>query len=446
MSAIEQANEHRLAAERAENATQWRDAIDEYEACLSIVSTEQDGAGQDEAALLTALGRCYWNLSEARTAWRTLRRAMSIYNERDDGVGFARATVEILRIWGPPERHRAMAEEAVEMLGDQDPYLRARLLLDLGWPEHGDRTAFEEALSLAETHGFQDVLTARTQEEAWKRFDEGDIEGSVGLFEQAHATYAAHHAHHPAAGVLRGAGFNLIEIGELDRGYAIAERAFTYARDVNLLFSSQLALLDMIGVAFARGEFDRCEELLALSPGGSDFRADCYRMWIAEARGDFDSALGLLVDPERAGKAPTAEGQIHASSAGVLYSAGKQDAAGQALQAWWRVDRGSDMEPFWMEAPAALECILALGDEDMHRKIYDAFRQRDERGAIPARFSTLQGRAVAPVRAGVALKLGFVKEANHILNEGLAWCERESCARDAERCRDALAEIGGRPS
>jgi len=240
--------------------------------------------------------------------------------------------------------------------------------------------------------------------------------------------------------MLRGAGFSMLEIGRLDEGYRFAERAFEYGASVNLLFAAQLALMDMIGVAFARGEFERCEELLASSPGDSDFRADCYGMWIAEARGDFDAALRLMIDPERGGKAPTAVGQIHASSAGVLYNAGKHDAARQALNAWRDVDRGADDTLDWMEAPAALDCILALGDEALFRRIYNSFERRDEAVGAPARYSTLQGRAVAPLRAGICLALGLAGEAERHYREGLAWCEQERCTADAERCRAGLAQ------
>lgn len=89
--------QHRIAAERASAATLWDDAVREYEAALSLVAAG-DAAGEDKAARLTALGSCYWNLAEARTAWRTLRRAISLCRDRGDGAGMARATVEIVRI------------------------------------------------------------------------------------------------------------------------------------------------------------------------------------------------------------------------------------------------------------------------------------------------------------------------------------------------------------
>jgi tetratricopeptide (TPR) repeat protein len=441
MSERETAEEHRIAAEAAEAATQWRDAVREYEECLSIVSQAADDAGQDEVALLTGLGRCYWNLAEARTAWRTLRRAISLTKDSGDGVAQARATVEILHIWGPPERHKMMAEEALEALGDGDAYLKARLLLDLSFQTHDDRSSLEKALDIADEHQFEDILATRIQNQAWEKYEAGDIDEAIRFFEQAHAAYASQDVYHVAGGVLRGAGFNMLQVGRLDEGYRLAERSFEYTSNVNLLFGAQLALMDMIGVAYARGEFEKCEELLASSPGDSDFRADCYRMWIAEARGDVDGAMRLIIDPDRGGKATTAVGQIHATSAGMLYRIGKHDAATQALQAWVDVDRGDNSEPYWMEAPAAMECILAQGDEALHRKIYDAFVHQDEIVRIPARFSVLQGRAVAPIRGGACAKLGLLDEAERHYREGLAWCEQERCTRDAELCREGLRAV-----
>ena len=69
------AADHLAAGLAAEQSTDWRDAVAAYEQALS---TAAPGA-IDEADILTRLGRCYWNLSEARTAWRTLRRAISLY-------------------------------------------------------------------------------------------------------------------------------------------------------------------------------------------------------------------------------------------------------------------------------------------------------------------------------------------------------------------------------
>jgi len=436
-----QAEAHRLAAEKAEQATEWQEAARGYEQCLSLVAQAGDAAGQDEPALLTGLGRCYWNLAQARPAWRTLRRAMTLYDERGDAIGLARATVEIRRIWGPPERHRAMVDDALGKLGDADPYLRACLLLSQRW--HDD-SAYDRAMALAREHGFEDILAVRKEEDAWKAMNEGRVEEAAPLFREAHDSFARLGRHDAAASTLRGAGFSLIELGYLDEGFAAAEQSFTYAMNAHLNFQAQLALMDMAGVPFARGDFARCEEVVALAPTDSDFRGDLYRMWIAEARGDIDRALQLMVSPERGGNTPTAMGQIHAAAAGLLFRTGKRDAAAQALRAWAAVQReDSNDDAFWEEAPAMVECLVALGDDDLLRKFNDSLRARDERDGARTRFTTLQGRSLYPLRGALAARSGLTDEAERHYRDGLAWCSEARCAADAEACRRGLAALEG---
>jgi len=432
-------DEHVRGGQAAEAAYDWRGAIDAYERALAA-----GDASLDEAAVLTALGRCYWNMSEARTAWRTLRRAMSLYQQRGDGIGQARATLEISRIWGPPDRHRQMLDDAIEALGDADPALRARLLLRYRWSDDAANERWDEAMAMAERLGLDDVLAFRTQRQAWDVFDAGRVEEAIALFERAHDAYARMGVYDPASGALRGIGFALIEHGDLDRGYAFAERSVDYATKVGMLFGVQLALMDMAAVLFARGEFERCEAMLARSPGESDFRGDLYRMWIAEARGDIDLALSLLVSPDRGGNTPTAVGQIHAAAAGLLFRAGRHDAAAQAMRAWVGVERPPEDADFpCFEGPALTECILAVGDEALWHAVRDTFVRFEATPRPTLRFSTLQGRAVAPLRGGIAAKLGLRDEAERVYREGMEWCEEAGCARDAELCRKGLAALSG---
>jgi tetratricopeptide (TPR) repeat protein len=425
------------AAAAAEATFDWRDAVNAYEAALSSL-----GPGDDEAALLTALGRCYWNLSEARTAWRTLRRAISLYQQRGDGRGQGLATFEITRIWGPPERHTAMLDDALEALGDADPPLRARLLSRYPWHEDTTRERWNEAMAIAAQYGLEDVLASRTHDEGWRALDEGDLETYVAKLMEANDVYVRFGAHDNAAGSLRNIGFQLMESGQLDRGYEFAERCFAYASRVGLLFTTQLALMDMVAVRYARGEFAECEALLAQSPGETDFRADLYRMWMTEARGDSEGALRYMVDPQRGGNSPGATAQVHAASAGALHRSGRAEAAAQALRAFVDLvtDTGWD-EDLIYDGPAALECILELGDDALFLKINSAFEKYAERRPVPLMFSTLQGRSTHPLRAGVAARLGRVEEARGWYREGIEWCERERCTRDAQLCREGLAVL-----
>ncbi len=427
------------AGAAAEASTLWRDAVDAYEQALTAASQAPPDSGFDEAAVLTALGRCYWNLSDARTGWRTLRRAISLCQERGDAIAQARATLEIVRIWGPPERLSAMAAEALTALGDADPGLRARLLLRHRWFTDDPETGYAEAMSLAEQYGIADVLAARTERASWDALDSGDLDAGQARAEEAHKAFAQLGCHTEAAYVLRNAGFRTIELGALDRGYALAERSRQYAEATHLVFQSQLALLDLVGVAFGRGDFARCEELLAGAPGEADIRADFFRMWIAEEQGDGERVLRMLVNPERGGRATTAVGQIHAAAAGALFRAGKTDAAAEAFHAWLAVERRWE-DDLAQEASALLECLLALGDNETLQKVYRACigGDRNPSGAV---FSTLLGRALAPLVGGLALKLGLLDEAERAYVDGLAFCDRERLPRDAARCRTGLAAV-----
>ena len=60
---------------------------------------------------------------------------------------------------------------------------------------------------------------------------------------------------------------------------------------------------------------------------------------------------------------------------------------------------------------------------------------------VSAQYATLQGRALAPARGAVALRLVHVAEAAMLFRDGLAWCERERCAIDAGLCHVGLADV-----
>ncbi len=426
---------HRQAGERAEAATLWDDAVRAYEAALSsIVAAEGE---EDEAALLTALGRCYWNMSEASMAWRTLRRAIALYRERGDGTGMARATLEILRIWGPPDRQAAMTQDALDALGDADPYLRARLLMRFRWREGDSASKFDEAMAIAEQHQFGDLLLARAGADAWNAYADGRPADFVRMQLGTHEQWVAYKQHDDAAATLRAAGFTALEMGDLDGGYALALRTADYARGVHLRFTQQLGLVDAAGVPFARGDFIGCEALLSQLETNTDFRADLYRLWMIELGGDTRSAVAMMVNPERAGRAPTAMSQTHGGAAGVLYRAGNEDAARHELQSWHEIARRDD-SALWMESPALADCIVALGDDRLVGDVAAAFETKP--GAA-AKYSTLQGRALAPARGMVLLRLGRIDEAAQVLGDGEAWCERERCTVDRALCHVGLADV-----
>src|SRR5205823_644419 len=91
-----------------------------------------DRLGQDEAALLTAMGRCQRNSTQLRAAWRSFMRAVTVYRERGENRSAARVVLEIMTIWAAWDRKAAIVRQALDALGDEDPHLRALLQSHLG--------------------------------------------------------------------------------------------------------------------------------------------------------------------------------------------------------------------------------------------------------------------------------------------------------------------------
>ena len=267
-----------IAARAAEAAFDWPEAIRCYEEALSSLPRDGDAWPAAEADLLIALGRSYWRNAESRPAWRTLMRAITSCKQRGDAEAQARATTEILHIWGPWERHKALADDALEALGDSEPYLRARLL--------GQSDRDDEAFAIAEQYGFEDVLAWRTGRASWRAMDEGRIDESQALARQSHAAHDRLGNFEAAAGALRSIGFGTMETGDLSGGVVSSRESYEYASRFNLRFYQQLALMDVVGAAYAHCDWVECERLLAETPGDLDFRADLFRMWIAELCGD----------------------------------------------------------------------------------------------------------------------------------------------------------------
>ncbi len=422
------------AARAAEAAYDWPEAIRLYEEALSSLPRQGDAWQAVEADLLIALGRSYWRNAEARPAWRTLMRAITSCKQRGDATAQARATTEILQIWGPWERHKMLADDALAALGDSEPYLRARLL--------GQSDRDDEAFAIAEAHGYDDVLAWRTARASWRAMDEGRLEEGQALARQAHEAHDRLGNFEAASGSLRGVGFGTMASGDLTGGEVFARASYEYAGRFNLRFYQQLALMDVVGAAYARCDWAGCERLLAEAPGDLDFRADLFRVWIAELRGDASGARELLVDPQRAGGSPDAFAQIHSANAGVLYRLGEHSAARAELTGMIE-NCGAESEAEHY-LPAAVDALVALADDAaiaaFERRI--APRTGDVRDATV--YSTLQGRALHYTRGALALRLGRDDDAARAFEAGVAWAQREKCPLDAAACHEGLAQIAAR--
>jgi tetratricopeptide (TPR) repeat protein len=415
-------------AQRAEQATLWDEAVAAYERCLS----EGDLSPSQQAPLLFALGRCYRNLAEARTAWRNLMRSIALFREAGDAPSMAAATVEALRIWAPHERQRALAEEALAALGPGESRSHVSLLFAL------ERE--EEARAIAVRRGYADVEAGERMWDGRHLVAAGRIEEYITLARAAQKASDAACDYDRASGALRGTGYSVLAAGRLDEGVALARESMAYARSKHLRFPEQLAALDVVGVLFARGQLDECAALLDDIPGDLDFRKDLFRCWIAERRGDVDSAIALLPDPERAGGAYGALSQVHSGRAGVMFRAGRERAAAHELAAY--ADAARKDGRILDDAPAMLECLVALADEDLMKAVLADERPHNwAQDATHERYSTLQGRGLDAVRGAAAARLGLHDEARAHYERGLAWAREQRCPYDEALCAQALAEL-----
>lgn len=422
-------------AAAAEAAFDWPASIALYEEGLTSLDRNDDQWPELEADMLTALGRSYWRNAEARPAWRTLMRAITSCKQRGDGSAQARATLEILKIWGPWERHRMMGEDALEALGESEPYLRARLLAAI---DRGD-----EAFALAEQHGYDDILAFRRAQEGWRASREGRLDEARAIAQQVHVAHDRLGNWEAASGTLRGVGFSTLVAGDLDLGESILRQSYEYAAKYRLRFFEQLALMDIIGARYARCDWAECERMLDSIVGGADFRADLFRMWIAELRGDTKLARSLLVDPQRAGGSGDGLAQVHSARAGVLYRLGEHGAARAELEVMFRSADG-DHQDFNHYIPACADAIVALCDDDVIRKCIADMQpstdpeRRFDSGYI---YSTLQGRALHAPRGALSLRIGDLDAAMQHFTEGIAWADHERCLLEAAACHDGLARI-----
>jgi hypothetical protein len=412
----------RAEAERAEAATLWDEAAALYERCLS----DGELAPSQQAELLFAVGRCYRNMAEARTAWRNLMRAIALFREHGDVTSTAEATVEALRIWAPQDRQRALAEQALAELGPGESRTHVFLLFSL------ERDA--EARAMARRQGYADIMAGEDHWDARHLVGQGRIDEYMALARAFHEAAAGAADHDRAAGSLRGAGYNVLAAGRLDDGMSLARDAAAYARSKHLRFPEQLAALDVAGVLFARDELDACSSLLDDIPGDLDFRKDLFRAWIAERRGDADAAVALLPEPNRAGGAYGALSQVHSGRAGVLWRAGRHRAAARDFEAY--IGAAQQDGRVLDDATAMLECLVAEADDALLEDLLADDRAHE-------RYSTLQGRGLDAVRGAAAARLRLTDEARGHYARGLAWAQAERCAYDERLCAAGLAAISG---
>ncbi|MEE8421253.1 MAG: hypothetical protein V3S31_00585, partial [Dehalococcoidia bacterium] len=432
----------KLAAARAEEQAGWGEAARRYEDCLTLLTETEARLSEDEAALLTVLGRCWRLAGEARAAFRSAMRAREICRARGDGTGMAAASLEAIEVGPERAREVSLAEEALEALGEGDSHLRARLLAfragvhHQGLPDDASRHAAELARELTESHDFADVKALLTYGEANRAASELRLDEARALYREAHEAFSRIGDHQQAATSLRHAAFWAEVAGDLDEADALAEEVIDHNRALHLLFNPEIHSL-RAWIAFARGDFESATSLATEMPDDHPYRTTVLGT-IAELRGDFGYPLPT-VPPNYALPRSPVPSQTEGERARRLFHAGDEEGAQKELDLW------SDSDLRQLEWPTTPQLsyytrvdgvLAALGTEALVRETYERFV-----GWPQVRSKSL---AVDVLRGQLALRLDLTDKAEQHFSEGLGWCERERCPIDAGRCHQGLAEVASR--
>jgi class 3 adenylate cyclase len=444
----------KLAALQAEAQFAWDEAAQQYERCLTLVSEAEDRLGEDEAGLLTALGRCARDDGQYRPAWRALMRALTLYRQRGDGVGFARAYLEADLVPAPPERKVPMLREAIELLGAGDSHLEAQLL-SLA-PFMGRRFGSEEqveaarrrASELVAEHGFADVEATLVNVESMLAWRNGEVARGIELLGEVFERRARLGLVRLAAGNAWLASIRILAPGSLDEGRAAAEKALAYAQAHHMRFQEENSAALLLALLLVRCDFAGFDALAAERASDASWVVTALRATRAEIAGDLDAALALLPEPAAAGGNPDQLTLVHGTRARVLANAGQFDRARQelvALRAAWDTADSPVYEgvAIDMGGLAALdEALTQIADGVLLRAI-DAY-QRGEPLAPQLNYQALAGRTIQRIYGDVALRLDQLEDAEALYRTGLEWCERERCPIEAGRCLAGLAEVAER--
>ncbi len=445
----------KLAAQQAEAQSAWDVAARHYEHCLTHASDAGDALGEDEAELLTALGRCARDGGQPRPAWRALMRALTLYRQRGDGIGFARAYLEADLVGAPVERRVPLLMEAIELLGDSDPYLEARLLSVA--PFHGRRFGSEEeieaarrrASELVAAHGFEDVEATLLNADAMRAWRDGEVARAIELWRDTFERRARLGLVRLAASTAWATSLRILSTGSLDEGRVAAEQALAYAQAHHIRFFEENTAGFLLAAMLARCDFAGFDALAAERASDASWVVPALRAARAEMAGDLDAAVALLPDPAAAGGNPDQLALIHGMRARVFANAGQHDRARQELgdlRAAWDADdntalhEGVALNSFGLGALD--DALTHIADNTLLRAV-DAYRLGDP-VAPQMNYQGFFGRTMQRIYGDVALHLDRLEDAETLYRADLAWCERERCPVEAGRCLQGLADVAER--
>ncbi|MGI8926815.1 MAG: adenylate/guanylate cyclase domain-containing protein, partial [Tepidiformaceae bacterium] len=434
----------KLAATQSEAQTAWDEAAKWYERVLSLVTQSDDGLGEDEAELRVALGVCQRNDIQYRAGFRNLMRAITLYRERNDGVGAARAAVEAVAMPGGPERQFAIVHDALAQLGGADPYLEARLLILLPDFLDGSREipAVARVREIVNQHHFPDIEGALLMRMGQVALYELRLDDAAELLVQAEQKLGGLNSGGVGLGVVMPLRYLLpIMTGAMDDGVAAIEEGLANARKVHARLLELTLQLRLAGLALARGEFDQVKRLHGEMHLEGGYATALQLAAQAELEGDIHKALAALPDVrEAAGGLPAWVAYIHAGRCRIRYLAGDVDGAKEELRGWAEAiaaypSGGFSWGRFYPLTELG-EALPALADDALAAAAFEELQLLSM-----FRWDPVFARGADAIAGALGLRLGHVDAAEARFRTGLEWATRGHLPIEEGRNLEGLAEV-----
>ncbi|HVA19635.1 MAG TPA: protein kinase [Solirubrobacteraceae bacterium] len=428
----------RLAGEQAEAQSGWDDAARHYAACLALVQAADDRLGEDEAALLEALGRCELNAQRFRPAWRSLLNAIDLYRGRGDWAAGARSTLLAVQVPAPSGRILGLLDTALSTPGQRDARLEASLLAERvsnAAASSQQRTAdAERARELAGAAGYQDVLGQLTMAAALRVLNSGKPAEAERLYREAGEQFQAAGMPLRSLEPAHQSAVCILYLGRLDEACDRLRQLLETARRLRHRYEEQNALSTLGAIAVLRCDLAQATALLDEMPPGT-FTIEVMRTTLALASGDLRGLESNLPDPAQAGGVPFFGALVHGTRARAFFLARQDDRARAEVEALATIVDAAPEAVWW--AGFVDDALAALAGEAFVRRVYEAGENRGSLRSTP-------GGSFDRSRGSLALRLGLIDDAGRHFLTGLEWCERERCPVEAGRCLQGLAEVAER--
>lgn len=417
-----------VAGDRASQQRDWGEAAKKYEAGAHLIAEFGATCGHlDLIGFRTAAAQAWKRRGEWRNAWRQVMQALQSCREQRDGRRLAQtALVALEGIDAPPTMRTALAHEALEALGQNDPLLEARLFVQLAWFEQLPEAVEAVRLARQAIRGQTDSAAESAIEAA---LEERAIVASLGggLVDEANGLAAQRLARglrlrDPSltADALFRLAYTAARAGDLARAKALAADSLTYSRREGVPTAEQWSLSILGAVALAQCRFEDFDELWA------DVAGTPGQQLLLARRNEMSGSPDVALERAATWSAPGADHprvawDLHGSTARLLWRLGRLPEAHAELSIWSRLRETNHHPLDRQDALGMVESALVrLGDVDL---VTDAAAEAESWGAI--RFISVPGVSLDRLRGELEQRLQRLDQAERLFVRAQRWAEQQ---------------------